>query len=111
MVTIQDYYSLILIVRCMKLKLKMFMKILVKTKKCLILVIAQLSQSIDDLNKLVLGKIKNKIGSIALEECVVLKIYLLLVDDSSKDKKAKHVNKHVVARISRSESNDVLLNN
>ena len=85
MVTIQDYYSLILIVRCMKLKLKMFMKILVKTKKCLILVIAQLSQSIDDLNKLVLGKIKNKIGSSALEECVVLKIYLLLVDDKKQN--------------------------
>ena len=85
MVTIQDYYSLTLIVRCMKLKLKMFMKILVKTKKCLILVIAQLSQSIDDLNKLVLGKIKNKIGSSALEECVVLKIYLLLVDDKKQN--------------------------
>ena len=39
MVTNQDYYSLILIVWSMKLKLKMFMKILVRIKKCLILVI------------------------------------------------------------------------
>ena len=39
MVTNQDYHSLILIVWSMKLKLKMFMKILVRIKKCLILVI------------------------------------------------------------------------
>ena len=38
-----DYYSLTLIVWCMKLKLKMFMKTLIKTKKCLIFVIIQLS--------------------------------------------------------------------
>ena len=39
MATNWDYYLLTVIVRCMKLKLKMFMKILVKTKKCLVLVI------------------------------------------------------------------------
>ena len=37
----QDYYSLIPIAECMRLKLKMFMKILAKIKKCLILVIIQ----------------------------------------------------------------------
>ena len=46
MVTTQDYYSLILIVWHMKLKTKMFMKILVRIKKCLILVIIQLNQNI-----------------------------------------------------------------
>ena len=44
-VTTQDYYSLILLVYCMKLKLNMFMKILIKTKTCLILVVIQLSQN------------------------------------------------------------------
>ena len=36
MVIIQEYYSLTLIVWCMKLEPKTFMKILVKIKKCLI---------------------------------------------------------------------------
>ena len=44
--TTQDYYSLIQTAWCMKLKLKMFMKILGKIKKCLILVIIQLSQNV-----------------------------------------------------------------
>ena len=46
MVLNQYYYALILIVWYMKLKLKIFMKILVKVKKCLILVIIHLSQNI-----------------------------------------------------------------
>ena len=46
MVTAQDYSSLTLIVSCMKLKLKMFMKILVGINKCLILAIIHLSQNI-----------------------------------------------------------------
>ena len=41
MVTTEDYYSLILIVSCMKLKPKMFIKIFVKIKKCLVLAIIQ----------------------------------------------------------------------
>ena len=45
-VTTQGYYSLTLIVWSMKLKLKMFIKILGKTRKCLTLVIIQLSQNI-----------------------------------------------------------------
>ena len=46
MVTTQDYYSLILIVWCIKLKPKKLMKILVRIKKFWILVITQLVQSI-----------------------------------------------------------------
>ena len=41
MVVTKDYYSLILTLLCMKLKLKMFMKILVRIKKCSILVLIQ----------------------------------------------------------------------
>ena len=41
-----DFYSLRVIFWCMKWKLKTFMKIYVKIRKCLILVIIQLSQNI-----------------------------------------------------------------
>ena len=37
-------------------------------------------------------------------------MYLFLVDDSSEHKKAKGVNKNVVATISRNEYKDILLN-
>ena len=46
MVATEDYYSQTLLVYCMKLKLKMSMKILATIKKCLILVIIPLSQNI-----------------------------------------------------------------
>ena len=42
----QDHHSQILTVSCMKFKQKMFMAILVRIKKCLILVIILLSQNI-----------------------------------------------------------------
>ena len=45
LVTTQDYYSQILIVSCKKLKLKMSMKILALIRKCLTVVIIQLSQN------------------------------------------------------------------
>ena len=45
MATNQDYYSQILKAWCMKLKLKVFMMILVRIEKCLILVIILLSQN------------------------------------------------------------------
>ena len=45
MVTTQDYYSQTLITKCMKLKLKMSMKVLAMIKKCLTLVIIHLSQN------------------------------------------------------------------
>ena len=46
MVTNLDYYLPLLIVWCIKLKLKIFMKILLKVKNFLVLVIIQLSQNI-----------------------------------------------------------------
>ena len=45
MVTTQDLYSLILIVRSMKLKLKMSTKISVRIKNCFILAIIHLGQN------------------------------------------------------------------
>ena len=67
----------------------------------------------DDSNKLVVGKMKDETGSVAIEEFVRLKqkMYLFLVDDRNEHKKAKCLNKNVVARISHSEYRDVLLNN
>ena len=71
------------------------------------------SKYYDDSNKLVVGKMKDETGGVAIEEFVGLKskIHSLLVDDSSEHKKAKGVNKNVVARISHSEYKYVLLNN
>ena len=46
MVTTQEYYSQILIVECMKIKLKMSMEILTTMKKCLTLVIIKLKRNI-----------------------------------------------------------------
>ena len=56
---------------------------------------------------------KNKTGGIANEEIVELKpkIYSFLIDNVVSIKKAKGVNKSVVARINHSEYNNVLLNN
>ena len=70
MLTDQDYYSLILIVWSMKLKPKIFMKNLVKIKKCLILV--------------VVGKMKDEKGGVAIEEFIKLKPKMssVLVDDN-----------------------------
>ena len=71
------------------------------------------SKYYDDLNKYVVGKMKDKTGGIANEEIVELKpkIYSFLIDNVVSIKKAKGVNKSVVARINHSEYNDVLLNN
>ena len=54
---------------------------------------------------------KDEIGDVAIEEFVGLKpkMYSFLVDNN-KHKKAKGVNKHVVATISHNEYKDVLLN-
>ena len=66
----------------------------------------------DNSNKLVVGKIKDKTAGVVMEESVGLKpkIYLYLVDDNSEHKKAKGINKNVVATISHDEYKDVLLN-
>ena len=56
---------------------------------------------------------KEVIGGVAIKVFVGLKpkMYSFLVDDSGEHKKAKGVNKNVVATISHNEYNDVLLNN
>ena len=66
----------------------------------------------DDLNKLGVGKMTDETAGVATEEIVGLKpkIYSYLVDDNSEHKKAKGVNKNVVATISHYEYKDVLLN-
>ena len=53
----------------------------------------------DNLNKLVIGKIKDETACVAIKEFVGLKpkMYLYLVDDNSEHKKAKGVNKNVAA--------------
>ena len=66
----------------------------------------------DDSNKLVIGKMKDDTGGVAIEEFVGLKpkTYTFLVDNNE-HKKAKGVNKNVVATINHNEYKDVLLNN
>ena len=111
--TNQKYYSQTLIIQCMKLKLKMFMKILAAIKKCLILVIIRVKQNYDDSNKLVIGKMKDETGGVAIAEFVGLKtkMYSLLEDDNKKYKKTKGVNRYVVATIGHNKFRDILLNN
>ena len=67
----------------------------------------------DDSSKLMVGNMTNETASVAIEKFVGLKpkIYSFLVDDSSKRKKMKGVNKNVVATISYNEYKDALLNN
>ena len=59
------------------------------------------SKYCDDSNKLVIRKMKNETRGVAIEEFVGLKakMYSFLVDDNSEDKKAKNVNRNVVATI------------
>ena len=70
------------------------------------------SKYYDNSNKLVVGKMKDETAGVAIEEFVGLKskMYLYLVDDNSEHKKAKGVNKNVVATISHNKYKDVLLN-
>ena len=73
----------------MKLKLKMYKKILVRIRKCLILTIIKKSKYYDDSNKLVAGKMKDEAGGVAVKEFVGLKpkMYLFLADGSGEHKK------------------------
>ena len=66
----------------------------------------------DNSNKLVVGKMKDQTAGVAIEEYAALKpkMYSYLVDDNSKHKKAKGVNKNVVATISHNEYKNVSLN-
>ena len=71
------------------------------------------NEDLFDSNKLVIGKMKDETGSVAIEEFGGLKpkMYLFLVGDNSEHKKTKDVNKNVVATISHNEYKDHLLNN
>ena len=57
-------------------------------------------------------KMEDETAGVAIKEFVGLKLkmYSFLIDDSSEHKKAKSVNKNVIATISRNEYEDVLLN-
>ena len=85
------------------------MKILATIKECLTFVIIQLSQNIMIIQ---IGKMKDEAASVAIEEFIGLKpkMYSYLVDDNSEHKKAKGVNKNVVATISHNEYKDFLMN-
>ena len=63
-------------------------------------------------NKLVVGKMKDVITGVAIEEFVGSepKMYSYLVDDNSEHEKAKGINKNVVATISHNGYKDALLN-
>ena len=67
------------------------------------------SKYYDNSNKLVVGKMKDETDGVMVEEFVGLKpkINLYLVDDDSECKKAKGINKNVVATISQNEYKDV----
>ena len=58
------------------------------------------------------GKINNETASVAIEEFVGLKpnVYSYLVDENGEHKKAKGVNKNVIAIIRHNEHKDILLN-
>ena len=66
----------------------------------------------DNSNKLVIRKLKDETGGVAIEEFIGLKpqIYSLLVDNSE-HKKAKGMNKNVVSTINHTEYKDFSLNN
>ena len=66
----------------------------------------------DHSHKLVIGKMKDETGGVAIEEFLGLryKFYSFLVDNNE-HKKAKGMNKNVVTTISHNEYKDVLLNN
>ena len=56
---------------------------------------------------------KDKTAGVVIEEFVGLKpkMYSFLVDNNTEHKKAKDVNRNVVATLSQNEFKDVLLNN
>ena len=70
------------------------------------------SKYYDNLNKLEVGRMKDKTAVVAIEEFVGLKptMCLYFVDDNSEHKKAKGVNKNVAGTLSHNEYKDDLLN-
>ena len=82
------------------------MKTLTAIKKCLILVIIQLSQNTMMIQtNQSLKKMRDETGGVAIKEFVELKpkMYSFLVDDNSEHKKAKSVNRNVAATTSHKE--------
>ena len=77
----------------------MSINILARIKKCLTLVTIQLSQNIMIIDKLYVGKMEDETAGVAIEEFIGLKskVYSYLGDENSEHKKAKSVNKNVVA--------------
>ena len=82
------------------------MKILAMIKKCLILI----TKYYDNSKTLVIGKMKDETAEVVIEEFVTLKPKMYSYLHNSKHKKAKGVNRNVVATISHSKYKDVLLN-
>ena len=70
------------------------------------------SKYYDNSNKLIIWKMKDETGGVAIEEFVGLKpkMYSFLLDNSE-HRKAKGVNKKIIATISHNEYKDVLLSN
>ena len=68
------------------------------------------SKYYDNSNKLVIDKMTDETAGVAIEEFVKLKpkMYLCLVDGNSEHKKAKGVNRNIVATIRHKEHKDVL---
>ena len=68
------------------------------------------SQYYDDSNKLLIGKMKDKTGSVTIEEFVRLKpkMYPFLVDNNE-HKKVKNVHKNIAGTIAHNEYKEVLL--
>ena len=65
----------------------------------------------DNSNKLVIGKMKDKTGCVAIEQFAVLKPKMCsFLIDNNEHKKAKRVNKNVVATVGYKEYKYVLLN-
>lgn len=78
------------------------MMVLVRINRCLILVIILVVQNITMIqNTLVFRKMKNEMGGVAIKKVVGLKpkMYSILLSNSYEYRKAKNVNKNVVARI------------
>ena len=70
------------------------------------------SKYYDNSNKLLVGKMKDETGDVAIEEFVGLKpkMHSYLLDDNSEHRQVKSVNRNAVATISRNDYKDVLLN-
>ena len=69
------------------------------------------SKYYDNSKKLVLGKMKDELGGVAIEEFVGLKPKMCsFLVDNNEHKKAKCVNRNIAATISHNEYKDVLLN-